>query len=176
MRRHLVLLALLPVLAVLNYSLYERETLRRGGELVLLELAPADPRSLMQGDYMRLRYEAEQKAGAAWKRLTEEDPDLETRGPTSRKIVLSLDDKARARFDRFHREGEVLAPQERLLSFRFLPDKGSSSIRIEPQSFFFQEGHGDQFSAARFGMMHLGSDGDHLLVGLANEALAEIRP
>ncbi len=27
------------------------------GQLILLELAPVDPRSLMQGDYMRLNYD-----------------------------------------------------------------------------------------------------------------------
>ncbi|MFX7329222.1 GDYXXLXY domain-containing protein, partial [Acinetobacter baumannii] len=34
----------------------QKEMLLKEGQLVLLPLAPVDPRSLMQGDYMALRY------------------------------------------------------------------------------------------------------------------------
>jgi len=45
------------ILLFVNYGIYGKELLIRTGEPVLLELAPVDPRSLIQGDYMDLRYE-----------------------------------------------------------------------------------------------------------------------
>ena len=47
---------LVLVLAVVNGLVFARERLLRDGRVVLLELAPVDPRSLMQGDYMALDY------------------------------------------------------------------------------------------------------------------------
>ena len=42
--------------AFFNAQILLKEHTRTSGNLVLLELAPVDPRSLMQGDYMTLRY------------------------------------------------------------------------------------------------------------------------
>ena len=43
---------LLMVLVVVNHGILRRERMLSAGRIVLLELAPADPRSLMQGDSM----------------------------------------------------------------------------------------------------------------------------
>nr|WP_321462532.1 GDYXXLXY domain-containing protein [uncultured Cohaesibacter sp.] len=176
MMRHLILLALLPILLVLNYSVLERELLRNNGELVLLELAPVDPRSLMQGDYMRLQYSLVQQASTAWRTMRNEARGGKVGEPKGRLMVIELDESARARFARFYSQGEGLAQNERLIAFQFHPDGGSRSIRLLPQSFFFQEGQASHFEKARFGMMHLGPDGDHILVGLADEAGRQIKP
>ena len=55
-----ILVNLVIVLFLFNRSVVEKENLLENGKLVLLELAPVDPRSLMQGDYMRLSYEISQ--------------------------------------------------------------------------------------------------------------------
>jgi uncharacterized membrane-anchored protein len=52
----IILVNLIILLGLFTNSIIEKETLLADGKLILLELAPADPRSLMQGDYMRLRY------------------------------------------------------------------------------------------------------------------------
>ena len=54
--RILIITNLLLLLGYLNWSIYQKEQTLRDGQLVLFELAPVDPRSLMQGDYMSLRY------------------------------------------------------------------------------------------------------------------------
>ena len=41
-----------------NGSIWQREQLLGSGRVVILELAPVDPRSLMQGDYMALTFAA----------------------------------------------------------------------------------------------------------------------
>nr|WP_255016738.1 GDYXXLXY domain-containing protein [Psychrobacter sp. PraFG1]UTT87693.1 GDYXXLXY domain-containing protein [Psychrobacter sp. PraFG1] len=50
------ILGLLLTLSVVNISIAKNEKLLATGESVLLKLAPVDPRSLMQGDYMALNY------------------------------------------------------------------------------------------------------------------------
>ena len=174
--RHLILVGLLPILFVLNLSVFQREALRSSGELVLLELAPADPRSLMQGDFMRLRYTAAQKANIAWQTLQKAETGEGLPGSTSHQMVLKLGEGALARFDRFFKDGEKLAENERLISYSFNPDGGTRTIELQPQSFFFQEGQAKPYSAARYGMMRLSTDGDHILVGLADETGKQIRP
>ena len=56
MRIKLALLRLLPVGGYLNLGILSKESLKANGETILLELAPRDPRSLLQGDYMALNY------------------------------------------------------------------------------------------------------------------------
>ena len=45
---------LLLVLAVVNGAILKKQAVVESGERVVLKLAPVDPRSLMQGDYMIL--------------------------------------------------------------------------------------------------------------------------
>ena len=49
-------LGALLVLGVVNAAIVGKETIKREGDTVYLPLAPVDPRSLMQGDYMALRF------------------------------------------------------------------------------------------------------------------------
>ena len=58
MRKTFVIAAGVLMLAAVNWGIYARERLLAGGRVVMLELAPVDPRSLMQGDYMALRFKA----------------------------------------------------------------------------------------------------------------------
>ncbi|MEY4484068.1 MAG: hypothetical protein RL693_1520, partial [Verrucomicrobiota bacterium] len=44
-----------------NVLIFQKEQTLANGRQVFLKLAPVDPRSLMQGDYMSLRYEIARK-------------------------------------------------------------------------------------------------------------------
>ncbi|MBS0976300.1 GDYXXLXY domain-containing protein, partial [Serratia rubidaea] len=46
----------LAALLLVNLSIYQKEQQLRQGRVAILQLAPVDPRSLMQGDYMALDY------------------------------------------------------------------------------------------------------------------------
>ena len=48
---------LLILLIAVNGTIRQRENLLQDGTRILLPLAPIDPRSLMQGDYMALRFQ-----------------------------------------------------------------------------------------------------------------------
>ncbi len=62
-RRAGLLVGLALVLGLANATIYQKEQILAHGERVVLELAPVDPRSLMQGDYMALRFGVAQKLG-----------------------------------------------------------------------------------------------------------------
>ncbi len=142
------------VLASLNYGIYEKEQIKEHGEMLLLELAPADPRSLIQGDYMRLRYAIERDAPA------KELASHQKRGY----MVIRSDENNVAQFTRFHKK-EDLAAGEKLLHFH----KKYSRVRIVPDAFFFQEGHAKHYRLAKYGVFKFDGSGNHLLVGLADE-------
>ena len=56
MRSAIALIACACMLGLVNWSVAQKERLLERGRIVLLELAPVDPRSLMQGDYMALQF------------------------------------------------------------------------------------------------------------------------
>ena len=153
MRRKIMLVLSVVVLAILNYSIYAKQQLLEHGEVLLLELAPADPRSLMQGDYMRLRYGIALEAAAQAAELPDKPGHM----------VIKQDANNVGQFVRFYDAGD-LAAGEKLLRFR----KQGSFISIAPDSFFFQEGHAEHYQDAEYGVFKFASPSDYLLVGLAN--------
>jgi uncharacterized membrane-anchored protein len=57
LQRLLIAGAALLVLLAVNASIVAKERIKADGQTIYLALAPVDPRSLMQGDYMALRFE-----------------------------------------------------------------------------------------------------------------------
>jgi uncharacterized membrane-anchored protein len=147
------------VLGIINYAIFEKEHLKSAGRTVLLELAPVDPRSLMQGDYMRLRYAIERQV------------PYENSVAKKGYLVVTVDEKEIAHFKRFYQD-EVLAKDEALLRYRQV----GHSIEIIPHSFFFQEGHADYYQAAKYGEFKLDAKGRSLLVALRDNQLLRIDP
>ena len=56
LRNILFLISSVFVFTALNYAVYDKQHVVDSCDSVYLKLAPRDPRSLMQGDYMQLRY------------------------------------------------------------------------------------------------------------------------
>lgn len=161
-RRTVIAIALtVAILALLNFSIYDRERTIANGEILFLELAPVDPRSLMQGDYMQLRYAIERPAPPRTLSINERRGYLVIRGNAQNV----------AEFVRFH-GGEQPGPSEKLL--RFHEQRGQ--IRIVPDAFFFQEGHADLYDEAKYGVFKFDDRGRHILVGLADGDRVAIEP
>lgn len=158
-RRALFLVAGIAVLGALGWSVRDFERLLASGEVVLLELAPADPRSLMQGDYMRLAYALERQPI----RLD----------ASARTIILGLDDR---RVGSFRRLGDTGAPGPGELVFRVGRDASDEGAVVAPHSFLFQEGQADLYTRARYGIFRVDPGGRHLLVGLADADARKIEP
>jgi uncharacterized membrane-anchored protein len=96
MRIKLALLLLLPVLGYLNLGILSKESLKANGETILLELAPRDPRSLLQGDYMALNYRLHNELRGK----------KELRGHRGQ-IVIKKDDNGVATLDRIYNDEEL---------------------------------------------------------------------
>jgi uncharacterized membrane-anchored protein len=158
MRKAIALLAGLIVLVLANLTIYQREQLLADGRVVLLELAPVDPRSMMQGDYMVLNF-----------RLNREVAE-QPRGTWDGRVVLALDEKGVGSFLRFD-DGSPLEPRQALLHYRVREDRP----RIATNAFFFQEGKGKRYETARYGEFRVAPDGEAILTGLRDAGLRELR-
>lgn len=150
-----VLGGLVLILIVANADILAKRQIVADGRLVLLELRPVDPRSLLQGDYMALRY-----AEAA----TPEEASTATL-PRRGAVVVALDENGVARFMRFD-DGTPLADAEQRLRFKRHGERGD--LQYGAESFFFQEGDAAVYADARYGMLRVDSDGNSVLVGLAD--------
>lgn len=157
-RKALILPGLALALALPGYAVMQKERLLASGETVLLELAPVDPRSLIQGDYMRLNYALTRaiEAQAGW--------------PRDGAIVVRVDDRRVATFVR-RADGSALENGELLLRYR----KRDRRVRVATDAFYFQEGDASRYARARFGELKVDSDGNSVLVGMRDSLAAPIR-
>jgi uncharacterized membrane-anchored protein len=161
MRTQMMIVLSMLVFSFLNYGIYEKENIKKNGTPLLLKLAPVDPRSLMQGDYMQLRY------------AIENNPLLATLSAQQKRgyIVVRPDEQNIAQFVRFYND-EELAPGEKLLHYR----QRFRRIHIVPDAFFFQEGHAKQYADAQYGIFKFDDPKKYLLVGLADAHGTPISP
>ncbi|HDO1355483.1 GDYXXLXY domain-containing protein [Aeromonas veronii] len=160
-RQLALLLSGLAILAGINATVWRYEHAMSSGEVVLLRLAPVDPRSLMQGDYMRLNYEIARE-------LTSRDART-TQNKGSDTLVIRLDAHQVASLVADGKP-DRLASDERLLQVH----QSERQWQIGPDAYFFEEGTGEQYEAARYGEFRLQADGKTLLVGLRDEAYQPI--
>jgi uncharacterized membrane-anchored protein len=158
MKKIIFIASTLFVFAAFNYSIFQKEEIKRNGDTVLLELAPVDPRSLIQGDYMRLRYAIERSQTSQSK---------EKRGY----MVIALNQNKVGTFKRFYEGGE-LGSDEKLLRYH----NQYGQLRIVPDSFMFQEGHAKFYDRAKYGVFKFDAKGSHILVGLADDKMQVIQP
>ena len=159
MRKTIAIVAGLAVLGLANFSIYSRERLLVDGRIALLELAPVDPRSLMQGDYMALRFRA---SDDAFGRRPKEGLD-------DGRIVLQVDERGVAKFKRFD-DGTPLAADELRIRYRVRADE----VKFATNAFFFQEGHAKIYERARYGEFRVAADGECLLTGMRSEKLERL--
>ncbi len=162
--KFLIVANLAALFLYFGYTVYQKELLLKEGTLLLLKLAPADPRSLMQGDYMELRYAFPSPIGEP---LSREDT-LPRRGF----CVVEPDAEGIAVIKRFQAAKEPLFPGEHLIGYT-RPDY---RVRIGAESFFFQEGTGTFYEKAEYGGLKADKDGNSLLVGLFDEQKNRIIP
>ena len=161
MRNIVLLLTAAVVLVLVNYNIWQREELVSRGRTVLLELAPVDPRSLMQGDYMALRFRLANEAF----------PPGRITGLKDGRIVLAVDSRDVGTFRRFADQDRPAA-DEVLIRYRIR--KGQP--KFATNAFFFQENQGDCYREAKYGEFRLSSDGEAILVALRGADLQTLGP
>lgn len=159
MRKVLVLVCGLLILALLNYTIYSREQLVNHGQSVFLELAPVDPRSLMQGDYMALRFSVPRQARSQIKASPKKDGYL----------VLTVDQRGVAKFNRLD-DGESLEADEVKMRYR----QRNKEIKFATDAFFFQEGKASLYEAAKYGEFKVATNGESILVSMRGADLQQL--
>ncbi|MFN0161793.1 MAG: GDYXXLXY domain-containing protein [Burkholderiales bacterium] len=153
-------LGLLLILGAVNLSIVGKERLVAHGRMVLLELAPLDPRSLMQGDYMRLDT-----------RMARSLPtDLVMSGAHA--VRLTVDARGVATAAAFDKGGGLGSNEARMVA---RTDKGRG-WHLGSDAFFFQEGTARVYEAARYGEYRVSESGESVLVALRDANLARLGP
>jgi uncharacterized membrane-anchored protein len=150
--RHLAIAGLAIALALVNGMALHKESVLARGRQVFVELAPVDPRSLMEGDYMRLDYAIDR-----WRQMPEPDG----------KLIAKVDARGVAHFERFG--GVTSAPDEVVLQYKTRRDRA----RIGADAFYFEEGQDQHFAAAKYGELRVTANGQSVLVGLRD---ADLKP
>lgn len=171
-RSGVALLALVAILLAVNVSIRDKERHLANGRVVLLELAPIDPRSLMQGDYMALAFDVANK-------LRSELPELEGARRWWRKVdatdgwvVLDLDDQGIGRYAGVAQTAHNPADRQINVAFRVR----SGTVKFATNAYFFEEGTAAEYEEARYGEFRINANGEPLLVSLLDENLNRLGP
>jgi uncharacterized membrane-anchored protein len=151
---------MLAVLAVVNVGIRQKEQIIANGQPVLVELAPVDPRSLMQGDYMRLDYRLPEDL----RRQLAHSPV----GPHPH-VVAQRDARGVATLRRLD-DGSALGPGE--LRIELTPKDGRWVLVSD--AWFFREGEAARWASAKYGEFRVDAQGRALLVGLRDAALRKL--
>ena len=154
----IIFVNLIILLGLFNNSILKKETLLSDGKLILLELAPVDPRSLMQGDYMSLRYAISENINY---------DSISKRGF----CVVKLEETGIAKKVRIQDGKKPLNENEYLIEYTSKEWRG---INIGAESFFFQEGEAEKYEKAKYGGIKVDNQGSSLLIGLYDENRIEI--
>lgn len=151
---YIIAFNLILVLILFNMSIFEKEKIISEGKLVLLKLAPVDPRSLMQGDYMSLGYDISTNIST---------DSIPKRGFCIIKLNKDgIGEKVRLQENKAPlNEGE----------YAIVYTVNNWSLNIGAESYFFEEGQADKYEKAMYGGMKIDNNGNNILIGLYDENL-----
>lgn len=157
------------VLLAANLGIWQREKLLSSGKVVILELVPVDPRSLMQGDYMALNFAAGREVTRLRLGGKQEDADTVMGYEPDGYVMLTPDARGVAQAVRIQPEVHPHAETEVPLRYR-VRDNG---VRIVTNAYFFPEGQAARYEVARYGELRVADDGEALLVRMLG---ADLQP
>jgi len=148
-----VLLAV--ILGYFNWSVWQNEMIRSNGRVVLLQLAPIDPRSLIQGDYMRLNYDFNNSLD-------------ENKLPHTGQLVFTVDQNGVGTVQGVYDQATSLQENQVLINYK---QENWGQTSIGASNYFFEEGSGDYFNQAKYAEIRVDDSGTALLTGLRGDQL-----
>ena len=157
-----VIVSALIILALVNLNIYQQEQQLATGNIVVFELAPVDPRSLMQGDYMALNYQIASKISQA----TQLENGLENHDGL---FVVTLNQHNLAQFDNLY-QGQPLQPNQHIIQYRMR----NGSVKLASNAFFFEEGRAEAFAKAKYGEFRVTPEGKILLSNMLDKDFKRI--
>lgn len=171
MAKKIALVSLLIILGLVNWSIFGKEKHLAEGKIVYLELAPVDPRSLMQGDYMALRFRVADEVYKALPKTEERKRWRHNAAASDGYVITSLDERNIGTFKSLY-HNQPLSKDEILLRYRVR----NGAVKFATNAYFFQEGHGKYYQPARYGQFRVDDKGELLLVSLYDKDLNTLEP
>ena len=181
----------IALLGAVNYKVQQFEDVLATGKPVVLKIAPVDPRSLMQGDYMVLNYailsefqqsqflpesneslETSESIDAGEANETIETSGIDESSPSGKKayILVHLDKNHVATF--CEEQSEIPTDFKHCTPNVYLPIryKGGWLPELPSQDYFFAEGKGEYYAQAEYAEYRF-KDGILLLARLLDKDL-----
>ncbi len=181
----------IALLGAVNYKVQQFEDVLATGKPVVLKIAPVDPRSLMQGDYMVLNYailsefqqsqflpesneslETSESIDAGEANETIETSGIDESSPSGKKayILVHLDKNHVATF--CEEQSEIPTDFKHCTPNVYLPIryKGGWLRKLPSQDYFFAEGKGEYYAQAEYAEYRF-KDGILLLARLLDKDL-----
>ncbi len=171
MPRAVAVISLVFILAAVNWSIAGKEHQLAHGRIVYLDLAPVDPRSLMQGDYMALRFRLANEVRDALPEKDDSRRGSQDVDALDGYVVVSLDQRSIGSFERIY-NGKARSEDEVLMRYRVR----NGAVKFATNGFFFQEGHAKYYQPARYGQFRVDASGELLLVALYDKNLNKLGP
>jgi uncharacterized membrane-anchored protein len=171
MKKIIFWLTLIIIIIFVNFLVVRKENVIKHGQTVLLKLAPKDPRALMQGDYMRLRYTIADNLNKTlhlYRRASSTGKTNEPEIKSDGYLILELETNSVAKFVKIY-AGETLLSNQCLIYYR-----NRRGIKIGAEKFFFKEGEENIYSKAKYGELKIDASGKSVLVGLRDKSLNKL--
>lgn len=171
MHKKIAIGSLIIILALVNWSIAGKEKHLAEGKTVYLELAPVDPRSLMQGDYMALRFRLANEVYTSLPKTKDRRRWRHDVAAYDGFVVTSLDERNIGTFKSLYKD-QPLSDNEILLRYRVR----NGAVKFAANAYFFQEGHGKYYQPARYGQFRVDDKGELLLVAMYDKDLNKLEP
>lgn len=171
MSRAIAVLSLVIILMIANWAIISKEKHLSEGDIVYLELAPVDPRSLMQGDYMALRFRLANDIYKSLHRPSANKVPRREMNASDGYVIVRLDERRTGSFHDLY-SGQALSDNDILMRYRVRNDV----VKFATNAFFFQEGNGKIYQQARYGQFHVDDKGELLLTAMYDKTLDKIEP
>ena len=171
MRRSIALITLIIALGFVNWSIVGKENHLANGTVVYLDLRPVDPRSLIQGDYMALRFRLADEVHNSLPKKTQNKRSHHNLATSDGYVVVSLDEQSIGTFKYIYND-QALSTNEILMRYRVR----NGAVKFATNAFFFQEGHDKYYRSARYGQFRVDDNGELLLAAMFSSELTKLKP
>ena len=171
MHKKIAVGSLIIILALVNWSIVGKEKHLAEGKTVYLELAPVDPRSLMQGDYMALSFRLADEVYRYLPKKEDRRRWLQDVAASDGCVVTSLDERNIGTFKSVYKD-QPLSDNEILLRYRVR----NGAVKFATDAYFFQEGHGKYYEPAKYGQFRVDDKGELLLAAMVDKNLKKLGP
>lgn len=165
------LLALIVVLAAVNWLIVGKERHLAEGKIVYLELVSFNPNSIVQRDHVSLYF-------VVAKEIQNLLPKTNGSRHSNRNIdgsdgyaVVRLDERGVGSFVRIH-ANEPLSADEILMRYRMRMGR----VKLATNVFFFQEGHAHLYKSVHYGQFRVNDAGELLLAAMFDKDLNKLGP